>query len=315
MKSLKMIVLIGVTAFAGLGSANAQERPEPLSAHEWFAGIKLGLSDMWGDIGTKGVMTHYFNGVYFQSTHYMGGLTAGFSILPSVIARLELNAGSIYATDQYNIKEANRLGTSSTAYALYMRNLDMKSTILEGQLHLELLPLRLFEDSRIARWPLQPYVMAGLGVFHFNPKTTYTDPSGHQSWVETQPLHVENEGTSIPGAPAGYKTTQICYPIGAGLRYTLNTHWSLSMEYLLRLTNTDYLDGVSNLYVNPNSYSSYLSETNAQIAAQVRDKSYLIDPSVKHQAGEVRGNPRNKDAYSSLGFELIWRLPNKRDRY
>jgi hypothetical protein len=313
------ITLRSLLIAAALGSclpANAAMvyNPRPLPSHEFSIGFKLGLSDMWGDVGTKGPGAHYLNGLYFQETHYMGGIFMRYSFTPWLAARLEANAGTIYATDAWNKKEANRGGKGSDAYNLYDRNQDMKSAIFEGLLNLEISPLRLIDPAKTGRWNCQPVLIAGVGVFHFNPKTTYTEPSGNTRWVETQPLHLEAEGLNYPDAPAGYKLTQICVPVGAGFRYEVNSSVSVGLEYVLRLTFTDYLDGVSNKYVDPKIFSEFLGEGDAAVAKQVYNKSYQLDPSSFHPAGDIRGNPKNRDAYSTIGFHLTFRLPSKADR-
>ena len=60
-------LLIAAALVSGL-STNAATlyEPRPLPAREFSIGIKLGLSDMWGDVGTRGVGAHYFSGLYFQ---------------------------------------------------------------------------------------------------------------------------------------------------------------------------------------------------------------------------------------------------------
>jgi hypothetical protein len=314
--TLRYILITGSLIMALSIKARAQHGEyEPLPSHELSVGVKAGLSDMWGDVGTKGVLSHYFNGKYFQNTHYMGGLFIRYSATPWLAARLEVNAGSIYATDAWNIKEANKGGPGSPVYNVYVRNQDMKSTIVEGLLNIEVSPLRIFDNGKSARWRIQPVVVAGIGVFHFNPKTTYTEPSGDVRWVETHPLHLEGEGLDYIDAPKGYKLTQICMPVGLGLRYEVNSRLSIGFEYLLRLTFTDYLDGVSNKYVDPAIFSQHLGESDAAIAKQVYNKSYQIDPSIYHPAGDIRGNPKNRDAYSTMGFHLNFRIPSKADMY
>lgn len=289
---------------------------EPLPMRGLSIGVKAGLSDLWGDVGTKSVGTHYFNGQYFSSTHYMGGVIARYSITRWLAARIEANGGTIYSTDSWNRKVASSEGPGAPEYNIYHRNQDAKTTILEGLFNVEVMPLRFLQRGcRVSRMPLQPVLLAGLGVFHFNPKTTYIDPSsGSTRWVETQPLHLEGEGMNYPGAPAGYKTTQVCIPVGIGVRYEATSRLAIGFEYLLRITTTDYLDGVSGRYVDPAIFSQYLGEGDAAIARQVYNKSGQLDPTITHPPGDIRGNPDNKDAYSILGFHITWRLLSQRDR-
>lgn len=292
------------------------EAPDPLPSHELSIGAVAGMSDLWGDIGTSKASDHYTNGVYFQKPQFMGGLYLRYSVTPWLAARLGFNAGTIYATDEYNKKAANKVDAgdryTDLNYLLYARNQDVKSTIVEGLLYAEITPFHALPNARISHWKLQPILMGGIGVFHFDPKTTYTAPDGSTRWVKTHDLHLEGEGLSYDGAPKGYKLTQMNIPVGGGLRFDASPAVSIGLEYLVRLTFTDYLDGVSDRYVNPAIFDQYLSFDDAVIAKQVYDKSRLVDPSVKNGPGDIRGTPKRKDAYSTWSISVTVRIPKRK---
>ena len=292
------------------------EPPGPLPTNEFSIGVTAGLSDLWGDIGTKQMKDHYTNGVYFQHPNYMAGIYLRYSATPWLAVRLGFNAGTLYATDEYNKKLANETATADrygdVNYLLYARNQDVKTSITEGLLYAEIMPFRIFPNAGISHWRFQPLLVGGIGIFHFNPKTTYTAPDGSTRWVEIHDLHLEGEGLGYAGAPKGYKLTQMNVPIGGGFRFEMTPTVTFGLEYMVRLTFTDYLDGVSDKYADPAIYDRYLSPQNAAIARQVNNKSYLVDPEVRNAPGDIRGTPKHKDAYSTWSVSATIRIPKRK---
>jgi len=311
-KVFKKTAILCSVFIACVGSIHAQEGMEPLPAHELSIGASFGLADIWGDVGTSSFTDHYNNGLYFRNTHYMGGLFLRYSLLPAVSARLAINTGTVYVTDEFNHKLASKSDDPySLPNLLYLRNQDAKTNITEGLLQLEISPLRLFPRSQLSRWNFQPILMVGLGIFHFNPKTTYKNADGDVNWVETHSLHLEGEGMSYTGAPKGYKLTQMAIPFGGGFRYEISPAVAVGFEYLVRFTFTDYLDGVSDRYVDPAVFQQYLNNADAVVATQVYNKTNQLDPTLTHPKGDIRGTPKHNDAYSTLGFNLTIRFPKR----
>jgi hypothetical protein len=51
--------------------------------------------------------------------------------------------------------------------------------------------------------------------------------------------------------------------------------------------------------------------TKAALAMKMADRSGEIIPGYKHQAGEFRGDPNNKDMYSTLSIMFFWKIKKR----
>ena len=79
-----------------------------------------------------------------------------------------------------------------------------------------------------------PYFFVGGGVIYANPKVTYSNPN--------------NQDASID-----YPNVHIFAPLGGGLKYDVNLKIFFGLEAGLRITISDYLDGVQ---ASGNAYSN-----------------------------------------------------------
>ncbi|MNX89505.1 hypothetical protein D3C86_1215210 [compost metagenome] len=88
----------------------------------------------------------------------------------------------------------------------------------------------------------------------------------------------------------------------------------LGLEYVTRYTFTDYLDDVSGQYIDPLRFDiAYLGDNvKADMAKKMADKSFELAPGTKHDAGQYRGDPKNKDMYSTISLNFFWKI-NKRN--
>lgn len=311
-----LTLCIGVAA-TGTASAQLGLPKEYIEPPGWSLGVNIGLSDLWGDVGTKSVIDHYGNDKYWESPAFMGGLYARYSFHPALALRLGVNYGTVKATDEWNkskAESASNIGEDS--YQRYLRNQSVRSIMWEPYLMAEFTPRRLNLDSRGASRRFQPYLLAGVGYFHFKPQAKYIDRNmNDRGYVNLYDLNVE--ATGLPeelykeSAPE-YALWQLEVPAGIGVRWDIGRRLALGVEYIYRITFTDYLDNVSGKYVDPSLYSAYLSPQKAALAAEMQDRSWQIDPSVTHAAGEMRGNASNKDAYSTFGVTLIFKVPSKK---
>ncbi len=283
----------------------------------WGLGVNFGLADLWGDVGTKSIKDHYFNGKYFDKPHFMGGIFARYSFHPSIAVRMGVNYGTLYANDNWNEKGFEKATSiKDDYYQRYIRNLDIKTNIWEGHLLLELTPLRLFNlEGKLAGNRFQPYFLAGIGGFHFKPTSEhyFRDKEGGGKWTKINDLHLEGQGFKFDGAPERYELWQMSAPLGIGVRWDVGYQLSLGIEYLYRMTFFDYLDGVSGNYVDPGYFEANLTPANATHASNLHDKSWLVDPSISHYNGDVRGNSAVNDGYSTISITLCYKIRRKAD--
>ena len=171
---------------------------------------------------------------------------------------------------------------------------------LYSALMAEFHPLFIFRhfdsDRPVPRF--SPYVVAGVGYYHFEPQAKLNNV-----WVSLQPLHLEGEGFSeYPDVP-NYNLTQVCIPLGGGLRYELSRLFVVRLEVVYRVLSTDYLDDAHSLYyIDPSTFRNHLtgsSLSNALLLYDRRDRSNPVNAGVGQRA-----NPNNKDGYLTFNLKL-----------
>jgi len=316
-RSIFTLAISGAVA----GNANAQlgHSKEYVEPPGWSLGTTVGLADLWSDVGTKSIIDHYGNSKYWGKPHFMGGLFVRYSAHPAFAIRMGVNYGTLYASDEWNETKARSAESYyDDAFQRYLRNQHVRSNIWETNLLFEITPRRFNPESLGARKRFQPYALLGVAYFHFKPTAKYIDKDGNdRGYVNLHDLNIEANG--LPSEIYGdskptYKLWQLAVPAGLGVRWDIGRRMALGVEWLYRLTFTDYLDNVSGKYVDPSLYSTVHANdpAKAALAAEMQDRSWMIDKSITHAPGEERGNASNKDSYSTFGVTLIFKVPSKK---
>ena len=305
-RSIRSLMVLCISMVIGHTAVAQDAHREYLDPDGWSIGTTVGLSDLWGDVGTKSFMTHYTNSKYFDKVAFIGGMIGRYNIHPCLAVRFTLNYGSLYATDKWNY-DAAKVATSQgqDAYQRYARAQNVKDNVFEGTVLFELDPFRMNPESRRANKRGQLYLALGIGYMHFTPYSTVGDGG---TWVKIHDLELEGQGWG-GSYPKQFNLWQPIIPFGFGYRWDLGQHLNLGFEYLYRYTFTDYLDGVSGKYVGSAAYSAHLSEHDAALAANVADKGYYMGLSGPNAAGNMRGNPSNKDSYSTISIVFFYKVP------
>jgi hypothetical protein len=272
---------------------------------KWEVGLNFGPSFFLGDLGgNSGKGTNDIKDVNLEFTKMMKGIFV--TMYPKNWVGLRLAADVTYLEGSDDI--INTTGINE----LYrkQRNLDFKTTVLEGYVALEIFPTMLFSRDKEYLPKLRPYGLVGVGVFHFNPKGSLIDAAGNKAWYALQPLKLEGQGMAEYPDVKPYKLTQLNIPLGIGLKFYASERINLSTEVLYRKTFTDYIDDVSKKYINPNNFSKYLSAEDAALATKLSDKVIpIIYPGQgRFPAGNQRGDTKNGDTYFSLVLKLGVRL-------
>jgi len=311
-KTILRSIFVSLICIAAAPSIQAQSYY--MEPHGFSLGTSLGISDLWGDVGTKSPIEHYMNSEYKSNIKGMGGFFFRYTFSPGVALRMSMNYGTLYANDNWNYNLAKSATTvDDDAYQRYARNQDIKVNMWEGSMIFELTPRRFNPESKAAQHRGQPYVMGGIGAFHFRPKSTYVNrATGVSTLVDIYDLNLEAQGVKdVGGAPPKYSLWQLEVPLGLGYRWDIGNHLSLGVEYLWRMTMTDYLDGVSDKYVDPNIFTLALTPDKAAIAKDMYDKSWLVGQPA-HAAGEKRGNKSNNDSYSTFSITFAYKIKSLR---
>ncbi|MBC7849765.1 MAG: outer membrane beta-barrel protein [Chitinophagaceae bacterium] len=242
-----------------------------------------GFSGYQGDLQTKRITV--------QQSNFAFGLGVKYDLSGHIALRSGLNFGKVEANDNKN----------SDPF-LVARNLSFQSRIVEGNVAVE---YSLF-DLRDRK--LSPYVFAGVGLFHFNPSAY--DTLGNKVFLK--PLSTEGQGLSQYPSSKEYKLTQFNIPFGAGLRLKVTENVSLGYEVGFRKLFTDYLDDVSNRYVDQ---ATLLQERGAKAVEMAFRGGELKNSTAVYPAdGTIRGGSKFKDWYYFHGITVTVGLQsNKSD--
>jgi hypothetical protein len=226
-------------------------------------------------------------------------------------------AGGIYGRKHLNQYISLKLGAYYTQVGysdklnedLYQkqRNLDFKSDVVELSFQAEFNFFRFVTGDPYHRFT--PYLTGGLGVFKFDPYTTY---QGDKYLL--RPLGTEGQNVGFDNRK--YNNVSACVPIGVGVKFWLTGGVNLTLEVADRLTFTDYLDDVSTTYVGLDRFP--LNKSQPTYALQ--DRSVELDPNTPlGRKGKQRGNSATKDQYlmcmMSISFHFVtYRCPNFMDK-
>lgn len=235
--------------------------PVLAAAQNFHFSDRLGIANYEGDLKAKTIS--------LSQAKLMGSIGAQYDLSEHITARTYLMLTSLHADDKKGTADMQR------------RNLNFSSKIADWELTGQYSFLNLNEHW----WT--PYIFAGIGVYHFNPYTK--DTSGKKYFL--QPLSTEGEGFT-PGIK-NYKLTQFNVPIGIGATYSLNEDMRLGIEFGYRKIFTDYLDDVSNKYIDE---ATLLNAKGAK-AVELAYRGDEVQAGPYPAAGIGRGNANNKDGY------------------
>ncbi len=263
------------------------------------AGISYGPMNCLTDIGGrkgKGAggakdlnlnNTRFAEGIYFSALykHYLG-------------LRLEGTMAMVQSNDSL-LKGVK----STSAIGRYNRNLSFRSPIREVSLIGEFYPVAFYKnfDPNLPAGPFSPYILFGVGYFHFNPQANLNG-----QWIDLRPLHTEGEGFAEYPNSKEYSLNQVNISYGFGLAYELSAKFDVKIEYVSRILFTDYLDDVHGRYIDPSVFSKYLSGTQLADALILNDRGRpdaLPNQNTNHPGG-IRGNPNDNDSYFSVNIKV-----------
>ncbi len=265
-------------------------------------GGSVGAMNAFTDLGgRKGIGKKFVKDFNFKNTKFCGSIFFSTVYKNEIAVRLEATFGQIHAYDSILKKVAR------TTNERYERNLSFKSSISEIMLVAEFHPFYIFGNYDEDHYPpaISPYLLAGVGYFHFNPQAKLNN-----TYVNLQPLSTEGEGFAEYPNRKVYKLSQICFPLGLGARYDVSPIVNLRAEIVTRILETDYLDDVSGRYIDPSVFSKYFSANKLNQALLLNDR-HKPGASTAHPDG-IRGRPTNNDSYITFSLKLGLTLGRER---
>jgi hypothetical protein len=311
-KVTRILSVLFVAAMISQSAVAQKYRPlrDYVEPDGWSIGMNIGKSELWGDVGTKSPIDHFANGKYLDKVSFMGGIYGRYHFHPSLAIRFALNFGSVTATDEWNLDGVNGNGLleGGDYVQRYLRAQTAKATIFEASSMVEITPRRINIHQRAFRRS-QPYVAAGLGVFHYTPYSTIGNST---TYVKTYDLSLEGQGFIGADYPKRNSRWQPAIPLAVGYKWDLGERLNFAIEYKYRMTLFDQLDGVSGKYISEFEFNQNLSPADARTAILIADKKAFYNNSLPSEPGTLRGNPGNNDSYSTISFMLTFKVPSRK---
>lgn len=226
----------------------------------------------------------------FSQAKRAASLGASYAFTDKISLRGLLTYGNIQGYDSY-----------STDPMRQQRNLSFHSKIYDASL------TGVYEFFDLMEKRYTPYVFAGVSVFNMGPYAY--DSLGNKIGLAI----LSTEGQGLPQYPdrKRYKYQNISIPFGGGIRFAVTRNIALGWEFRFNKTFTDYLDDVSNRYVDR---SILLAAEGAKAVEMAYRGGELKNGNPVYPAdGTMRGNPKTKDWYYFSGLTVSFRLFNDRD--
>lgn len=258
-------------------------------------GIAVGVSNYLGDIGGKEKTRRDFVAdMKMAKTRWNVGGFVRYKIKPRVSLKLALDYLRLEGDDKLSSNPARN------ARNLNFRN-DVFDLAVTGQVFF-------YEDNDLGNTyryknGFRAYVFAGVGGMYHNPKAYYNG-----EWVKLRPLQTEGYA---------YKKVVLNIPVGIGFYFTFEKKHRIGFELNYRTTFTDYLDDISNKYVDLSGQSA-----ESQALAN-RTPELNLDPEFAKNFGydyanntsQKRGDVTHKDAYMTMSLSYSYVLKGKSSFY
>ncbi len=235
---------------------------------QFEVGFSVSTMQYEGEIG--GRFPYIYNDLHNPTSRARigGGVNFGYHLTDFISLRGSLLVGSVQAADALLKPDID----PAVVYKL-TRNMSFRSGITELGVAAEFYPLPvIFKRYGQNLGRFNPYIVGGINVFKFNPKSIYIDRTGAVSWVDLKPLRTEGQGMPIANAPKEYSLTSFSFPIGIGVRFNINESTSIALEWMNRTTSTDYLDDVSGRYIDNAEFDNFFG-AGTVLADQAKQKA------------------------------------------
>ena len=257
----------------------------------------------------------------------------GLSFIHRFGPRYSLRAEFMYATLKGSDNSSADPNDLENGIFRYQRNMSFRNRIKELSV-IAMFDLFDNQSTYISRVKWTPYAFLGVAAFHHNPQAQApaTDLNGNAlpeagQWVDLRPLGTEGQNADLLDTDVNfgiepYKSLQIAIPFGVGARFRLNEVMDFSAEIGFRYTFTDYLDDVSQNYVDlgvfgSNELAKAMSYRNNELGPPTspltyvgRDgQTYTVQNGYGHEFRDnLRGSKADRDIYMVTSLKLSYIL-------
>lgn len=263
-------------------------------------GISLNALNYYGDLAPK--PSRLSTDISFTRPAF--GLSFSHRFGP----RYTVTGSFIYGTLRGGDAESADKSDLKNGSFRYNRNLSFRNRVKELSVAAV---FDLFENQAtyISRVKWTPYAFLGLAVFHHNPQAFAPQTgvngqplNGGGQWVNLKPLGTEGQYADLRETDANYgikpyKLIQPAIPFGIGARFRINEVMDLSAELAFRYLFTDYVDDVSQSYVDLGVFGSN------ELAKALSYRTYELD-----EFRPTADNPRLKPPYTGRDNQLYYVL-------
>jgi len=218
----------------------------------------------------------------FQQASYSVNAGLSYPIIRHLNARFDIGFHNVQGYD------------SKSGGAHPERNLSFRSNILEFSVGAE------YTVMNMDNHKFSPYIFAGIGVFHFNPRAYYGSGGTHKL------RELGTEGQGLAGYPGLYSTMAVEYPLAIGVKYVINKKIMLMGEFCYRPSGTDYLDDVSTYYPDKTLLDAR-NPTTSKFTYR-GEGAYPKNPLLK------RGNAGDKDGYYTTQIKVAYKLQSSKQK-
>jgi hypothetical protein len=175
------------------------------------------------------------------------------------------------------------------------RNLSFKSRVYEVAL------IGVYHLSSMETKAVTPYVFGGIARYRINPYTF--DTAGTKNFL----FPLSTEGQGLPQYPdkKSFSLYNFSIPLGGGITWRAGLKWTLGLEVGFRKTFTDYIDDVSNVYIDD---AVLLQERGAKAVELAYRGGELPGGNQQFpEAGSPRGNRKASDWYYNTILRVQFR--------
>ncbi|MEO7209791.1 MAG: hypothetical protein ABIY35_02510 [Chitinophagaceae bacterium] len=266
---------------------------EEISGH-WEVSATIGANNFLGDLGGNiGIGQPFLKDYVFKTIKPLVGISTTYNLN----AWISFSGGLSFT----NVDGADSLINNKGGLERWRfnRNLSFHSFIYEGYASFDFYPMTFF-DRTAGIYQVAPFISAGIGVFHFNPKTQLNGQT-----VELAPLHLEGQGFPEYTNRKPYSLVQVYIPLAIGVKYFINNNYSLAAGLRIRKTFTDYIDDISTTYIDPSLFDKYLTPDQAILAKELYSRSlqpWKVKPNID------KAHTNNKDGYLDIFLTFSMRI-------